>query len=78
MQKGNEAAERIANEGDAIPAEERAQLEKDIKLGDRAKKRLAEANLRLVVSLSQSAMSAAACCSSILIREGNLGLIKAS
>ena len=33
MQKGNEAAERIANEGDAIPAEERAQLEKDIKLG---------------------------------------------
>ena len=27
MQKGNEAAERIANEGDAIPAEERAQLE---------------------------------------------------
>ena len=28
MQKGNEAAERIANEGDAIPAEERAQLEK--------------------------------------------------
>ena len=42
MQKGNEAAERIANEGDAIPAEERAQLEKDIKLGDRAKKRLAD------------------------------------
>ena len=64
MQKGNEAAERIANEGDAIPAEERAQLEKDIKLGDRAR----SAWLRRTcdwLSLSQSAMSAAACCFSI-------------
>ena len=33
MQKGNEATARIAAEGDAIPAEERAQLDKDVKHG---------------------------------------------
>ena len=41
MQKGNEAKARIEAEGDAIPAEERAQLDNDIKLGEKAKKRLA-------------------------------------
>ena len=76
MQKGNEAAERIANEGDAIPAEERAQLEKDIKLGDRAKKRLAEANLRLVVSIAKRYVGRGMLFLD-LIQEGNLGLIKA-
>ena len=76
MQKGNEAAERIANEGDAIPAEERAQLEKDIKLGDRAKKRLAEANLRLVVSIAKRYVGRGMLFLD-LIQEGNLGLIRA-
>ena len=76
MQKGNEAAERIANEGDAITAEERAQLEKDIKLGDRAKKRLAEANLRLVVSIAKRYVGRGMLFLD-LIQEGNLGLIKA-
>ena len=77
MQKGNEATERIANEGDAIPAEERAQLEKDIKLGDRAKKRLAEANLRLVVSIAKRYVGRGMLFLD-LIQEGNLGLIKAA
>lgn len=77
MQKGNEAAERIANEGDAIPAEERAQLEKDIKLGDRAKKRLAEANLRLVVSIAKRYVGRGMLFLD-LIQEGNLGLMKAA
>lgn len=76
MQKGNEATERIANEGDAIPAEERAQLEKDIKLGDRAKKRLAEANLRLVVSIAKRYVGRGMLFLD-LIQEGNLGLIRA-
>ena len=73
MQKGNEAAERIANEGDAIPAEERAQLEKDIKLGDRAKKRLAEANLRLVVSIAKRYVGRGMLFLD-LIQEGNMAL----
>ena len=63
MQKGNEA-------------EERAQLEKDIKLGDRAKKRLAEANLRLVVSIAKRYVGRGMLFLD-LIQEGNLGLIKA-
>ena len=77
MQKGNEAAERIANEGDAIPAEERAQLEKDIKLGDRAKKRLAEANLRSGCQSIAKRYVGRGMLFLDLIQEGNLGLIKA-
>ncbi len=76
MQRGNEAAERIENEGDAIPAEERAKLDKDIKAGDRAKKRLAEANLRLVVSIAKRYVGRGMLFLD-LIQEGNLGLIKA-
>ena len=76
MQKGSAAAERIAAEGDAIPPEERAQLDKDIKTGDRAKKRLAEANLRLVVSIAKRYVGRGMLFLD-LIQEGNLGLIKA-
>ena len=76
MQKGSAAAERIAAEGDAIPPEERAQLDKDIKAGDRAKKRLAEANLRLVVSIAKRYVGRGMLFLD-LIQEGNLGLIKA-
>ena len=76
MQKGSAAAERIAAEGDAIPPEERAQLDKDIKAGDRAKKRLAEANLRLVVSIAKRYVGRGMLFLD-LIQEGNLGLIRA-
>lgn len=64
MQKGNEAAERIANEGDAIPAEERAQLER-ISSSATVPRSVWLRRTCDWLSLSQSAMSAAACCSSI-------------
>ena len=76
MQKGNEAAARIEAEGDAIPAEERAQLDQAVKTGDKAKKRLAEANLRLVVSIAKRYVGRGMLFLD-LIQEGNLGLIKA-
>ena len=57
-------------------AEEIAELQKDVDLGDEAKKRLAEANLRLVVSIAKRYVGRGMLFLD-LIQEGNLGLIKA-
>jgi len=76
MQKGSEAAARLADETVTLSGEERALLQKAIKAGDRAKKRLAEANLRLVVSIAKRYVGRGMLFLD-LIQEGNLGLIKA-
>ena len=56
--------------------EEIKSLQKDLNAGDEAKKRLAEANLRLVVSIAKRYVGRGMLFLD-LIQEGNLGLIKA-
>ena len=68
--------EELEKMGDEIPAEVRKELEKLVKKGERAKQRLAEANLRLVVSIAKRYVGRGMQFLD-LIQEGNLGLIKA-
>ena len=68
--------EELEAAGEEIPAELRTELNKLIKKGERAKQRLAEANLRLVVSIAKRYVGLGMQFLD-LIQEGNLGLIKA-
>ncbi len=68
--------DELTASGEEIPEDVRRELEKAIKKGDRARQRLAEANLRLVVSIAKRYVGRGMQFLD-LIQEGNLGLIKA-
>jgi RNA polymerase primary sigma factor len=73
--RGDAAEKKLAEDG-ALPEEEVAELHALVRRGNQARRRLAEANLRLVVSVAKRYMGRGMSFLD-LIQEGNIGLLKA-
>jgi len=73
--RGDEAREKLAKNGSLSP-EEVDKLERLVNQGNQARRHLAEANLRLVVSVAKRYMGRGMSFLD-LIQEGNIGLLKA-
>lgn len=76
IKAGTEAKEKYEADPDMLSPEEKEECQKQIKKGIAARKRLSEANLRLVVSIAKRYVGRGMQFLD-LIQEGNLGLIKA-
>ena len=76
MEAGDMAKDQLEEDEGSLDEEQKKELEDLVAQGDYAKKKLAEANLRLVVSIAKRYVGRGMLFLD-LIQEGNLGLIKA-
>ncbi|MBI2907557.1 MAG: sigma-70 family RNA polymerase sigma factor [Chloroflexi bacterium] len=74
IERGRKAEEKLV---ETVTPEENRQLEAEVRMGELAKRRLVESNLRLVVSIAKRYVGHGLSLSDV-IQEGNIGLMRAA